>query len=58
MANAENFHGGFHSVAQSGHLYLECTICDVTITRHIHVSKEKSNLTVLVTWLWLDSNKF
>jgi len=23
--------GGFHSVAQGGHLYLVCAVCDVTI---------------------------
>ena len=40
MAYAENFHaGGFHSVAYGGHLYLMCTVGDVTIWRHIHVSK-------------------
>jgi len=31
--------GGFHSVAYGGHLYLVCAICNVTIWRHIHVSK-------------------
>jgi len=37
---AEYFHGvGFHSVAYGGHLYLVCAVCDVTIWRHIHVSK-------------------
>jgi len=33
------FMGGFHSVAFGGHLYLVCAVCDVTIWRHIHVSK-------------------
>jgi len=28
---AENFHGGFHSVAYRGHLYLVCAVCYVTI---------------------------
>jgi len=28
-----------HSVAYGGHLYLVCAVCDVTIWRHIHVSK-------------------
>jgi len=28
---AENFHGGVHSVAYGGHLYLVCAVCDVTI---------------------------
>jgi len=31
MAYAENFHGGFHSVACGGHLHLVCVVCDVTI---------------------------
>jgi len=31
--------GGFHSVAYGGHLYLVCAVWDVTIWRHIHVSK-------------------
>ena len=31
VANAENFHGGVHSLAYGGHLYLVCTVCDVTI---------------------------
>jgi len=31
--------GGLHSVAHDGHLYLECAVCDVTIWRHIDVSK-------------------
>jgi len=39
MAYAENFHGGVHSVAYGGHLYLVCAICDVTIGRHNHISK-------------------
>jgi len=39
VAYAENFHGGFHSGAYGGHLYLVCTVCDVTIWRHIYVSK-------------------
>ena len=39
VACAENFHGGFHSVAYGGHLYLVWAVCDVTISRHIHVSK-------------------
>jgi len=30
MAYAENFHGGFHSVAYGGHLYVVCAVCDVT----------------------------
>jgi len=30
---------GVHSVAYGGHLYLVCAVCDVTIWRHIHVSK-------------------
>jgi len=29
----------FHSVANGGHLYLVCAVCDVTIWRHNHVSK-------------------
>jgi len=33
------FMRGFHSVAYGGHLYLVCALCDVTIWRHIHVSK-------------------
>jgi len=33
------FEGGFHSVAYGGHLYLVCAVCDVTIWRHINVSK-------------------
>jgi len=28
---AENFHGGFHSLTDGGHLYLVCAVCDVTI---------------------------
>jgi len=31
--------GGFHSVADGSHLCLVCTVCDVRIWRHIHVSK-------------------
>ena len=31
------FVGEVHSVAYGGHLYLMCTVCDVTIWRHIHV---------------------
>jgi len=32
MAYAENFHwGGFHSVADGGHLYLVCAVCAVRI---------------------------
>ena len=31
--------GGVHSVADGGHLYLVCAVCDVTIWRHIHVFK-------------------
>jgi len=33
------FMGGVHSVAYGGHLYLVRAVCDVTIWRHIHVSK-------------------
>jgi len=33
------FSWGFHSVAYGGHLYLVCAVCDVTIWRHIRVSK-------------------
>ena len=33
------FSWGFHSVAYGGRLYLVCAVCDVTIRRHIHVSK-------------------
>jgi len=36
VAYAETFHGGgFHSVADDGHLYLVCAVCDITIWRHI-----------------------
>jgi len=35
------FMGGVHSVAYSGHIYLVCAVCDVTIRRHIHASKPK-----------------
>jgi len=28
---AENFNGGFHSVAYGGHLYLVYAVCDVII---------------------------
>jgi len=31
--------GDFNSVAYGGHLYLMCTVCDVTIWHHIHVCK-------------------
>jgi len=32
--------GGVHSLANGGgYLYLVCAVCDVTIWRHIHVSK-------------------
>jgi len=31
--------GFFHSVAYGGHLYLVCPVCDVTIWRHIYISK-------------------
>jgi len=37
VAYAENFHGGVHSVAYGGPLYLVCAVRDVTIWRHIHV---------------------
>jgi len=30
---------GFHSVAYGGHLFVVCSLCDVTIWHHIHVSK-------------------
>ena len=33
------FSCGVHSVAYGGYLYLLCAVCDVTIWRHIHVSK-------------------
>jgi len=33
------FSWGVHSVAYGDHLYLVCAICDVTIWRHVHVSK-------------------
>jgi len=39
VAYAHNFHRGFHSVAYGGHLCLVCAVCDVTVWRHIHVSK-------------------
>jgi len=29
----------FHSAAYGGHLCLVCAVCDVTIWRHIHISK-------------------
>jgi len=38
---AENFHGGFYSVAFGGHLYLVCAVCGVTILRHSHVSNQR-----------------
>jgi len=31
VAYAENFHGGFHSVACGGHLFVVCGLCDVTL---------------------------
>jgi len=31
--------GGVRSGSYGGHLYLVCAVCDVTIWRHIHVSK-------------------
>jgi len=31
VAYAENFHGGFHSVADDGHMYMVCVVSDVTI---------------------------
>jgi len=39
VAYAENFHGRFGSRSYGGYLYLVCTVCDVTIWRHFHVSK-------------------
>jgi len=39
VAYAENFHGGFLSVAYGGHLHLLFALCDVTIWCHIHLSK-------------------
>jgi len=30
-ANAENFHGGVHSVAYGTRLFVVCGLCDVTI---------------------------
>jgi len=35
VAYAEHFHGGGHSVAYDGHLYLICAVFDVTIWRYI-----------------------
>ena len=35
------FSWGFHSVDCGGHFYFVSTVCDVTIERHIHVSKPK-----------------
>ena len=40
VAYAENFHGGFGLRSYDGYLYLVCTVCDVTIWRHFHVSKQ------------------
>jgi len=31
VAYAENFHRGFHSEAYVGHMYLVCSVCDVTM---------------------------
>jgi len=31
VAYAENFHGGFRSVAYGGHLFVVSCLCDVTI---------------------------
>jgi len=39
VAYAENFYGGVLSMAYGGHLYLVCAVWDVTIWRHIYVSK-------------------
>jgi len=39
VAYAENFRGGFHSVAYGARLFVVCGLCDVTISRHIYVSK-------------------
>jgi len=40
VACAENFHGGgVGSRLYGGYLFLVCTVCDVTIWRHFHVSK-------------------
>jgi len=37
VAYAENFHWWFHSVANGGHLFVVCGLCDVTVWRHIHI---------------------
>jgi len=61
------FMEGFHSVAYGGYLYLVCAVCDVTIWRHMHVSKQTFSLNLLtqyayssthtpliyVSWLWI-----
>jgi len=39
VAYTENFRGGVHWVVNGDHLYVEFAVCDVTIWRHIHVSK-------------------
>jgi len=40
VAYAEIFHGVvFHSVKYGGHFYFVCTVSDITIGSHIHVSK-------------------
>jgi len=39
VAYAENVHGGLHSVAYGGNLYLVCAVCDIAIWLRLHVSK-------------------
>ena len=38
VAHADNFNGGFHSMAYGGHLYLVWIVCYDTVWRNIYVS--------------------
>jgi len=47
MAYAENFHRGGHF-----NLYLVCAVCDVTLWRHIHVSKPTFSRNLLTQYVY------
>ena len=44
--------GGFHSVACGGHLYLVCAVCEVTVWRHIQVTKPMFSRTWLTQYAY------
>jgi len=44
------FSWGFHLVGYGGRLHLECAVCDVTVSRHINVSKTTLSRSVLMQY--------